>query len=406
MTTTRAYKGESATPLSCRPARTRQHGEGALKEIKELYEKGRQMWLGGMLPEALRSYESIIEMGYGSCDANLNAAVILTSLGRQDDAEAHFARAFASCPEDPQLLFNYSLHLLSKGEIDKGLELYETRDWNIRPPGKEWKGDDCGILLVAPEQGNGDIIQFSRYLPEAKKRCEKLIVMCFASLVRLISSMGVADEVIEFNPGDEFVESEGEAGDQVPYDRYTRIMSIPFLSRATRIDPKPYIKPDQKLVEEWSKRIEGGKPKVGICWKGGKRAKEDSAAIDARRSVSIETVAPILEVEGPTFYSLQKDAKENHPNLVDLMKDASDFAETAALIENLDLVITVDTAVAHLAGAMGKPVWLINRKDSCWRWGREGESTPWYSNMRIFRQKDMKDWVPVIDEIKEELKKI
>lgn len=374
-----------------------------MEDIKKLYEKGKDQWLRGRHLEALETYGLIIERGHGHCGANMNSAVILTSLGRTSEAESHFRDAFATCPEDRELLFNYSLHLLSQGQIKEGLSLYENRGWNIRPPGTEWDGGRCEKLLVVPEQGNGDMIQFARYLPEARKRCDRLIIMCFGPLVRLFKSLGVADEVIEFNPGDEFVEAEEGAGGEVPYDRFARIMSLPYLLGLDAVDPRPYLKVDDATRAKWEGKISGEGLKVGLCWRGLKRKKEDSAAIDARRSLPLASFAPILEAKGAKFYSLQKDAEERDDRVVDLMGESRDFADTAALMEQLDLIITVDTAVAHLAGGLGKPTWILNRLDSCWRWGRNSESTPWYGGVRLFRQDKMMEWGPVVERVRKEL---
>lgn len=377
-----------------------------LEDIKELYKKGRKEWLEGNHLDALDTYLSITRKGHGYCGANMNAAVILTSLGRRAEAEAHFREAFATCPTDKDLLFNYSLHLLSRGELKEGLRLYENRTWNIRPPGAEWDGSRCKTLLIVPEQGNGDLIQFARFLPEARKRCDKLIVMCFGSLVRLFRSFGAADEIIEFNPGDEFVESEAqESGENVPYDRFARIMSLPHLLGIEDVDPRPYLKADEELRLKWASKMQGDRIKVGLCWRGKRREKEDSAAIDMRRSVSLETIEPIFEVAGAEFYSLQKDPEEKDKRMNWAIDESRDFADTAAIIENLDLVITVDTAVAHVAGAIGKPTWILNRFDSCWRWGNSGESTVWYQNTRLFRQERMMEWGPVVKRVVRELEK-
>lgn len=377
-----------------------------MKEVQDLYDRGRREWLEGRHLDALDSFLSITEKGQGYCGANINAAVVLTSLGRHEEAENRFREAFATCPEDRDLLFNYSLHLMSKGEWKEGMRLYENRSWNIRPPGTEWDGSPCKTLLVVPEQGNGDCVQFARFLPEARKRCDKLILMCFGPLVRLLQSSDMADEIIEFNPGDEFVESEGDSDGDVPYDRFARIMSLPHMMGFGGFGEVPYFRPDPDLVASWAARMDGDRLKVGLCWRGGRRKQESSAAIDARRSTDLKTVSEILGVEGVEFHSLQKDAEETDPRMVDNMREAKDFADTAAIIKNLDLVISVDTAVAHVAGSVGTPTWLLNRHDSCWRWGFSGESTPWYPDMRIFRQREMMDWRPVIQEVSHELKKM
>jgi len=376
-----------------------------LKDIQELYNKGKRQWLSGLHLDALDTYGSIIAEGHGDCGANMNSAVILASLGRRDEAESHFQKAMSACPDDRDLAVNYAMHLLSTGRLAEGFRLYESREWNVKPPGIKWKGEDCDTLLVVPEQGNGDMVQFARFLPEAKKRCRKMILMCFGSLLRTMESMQVADEIVEFNPGDEFVEAEGGLEGEVPYDRFVRMMSIPHLTGATGPVPGPYITPDPELTEFWSSKIRGENLKVGICWRGLKRPKEDSAALDSRRSVPLEYMSPLLDIEGVDFYSLQKDPSETDIRMKSIMGEVSDFADTTAIISNLDLVVSVDTAVAHLAAATGKETWLLNRKDSCWRWGGEGEETPWYRSMRIFRQEEMMEWKPVIERVSGEIKK-
>lgn len=376
-----------------------------MEELKHLFARGKKEWLAGRHADAVETYKSILERGGGKCGANTNAAAVLTSLGRHEEADKHFRDAFKACPDDKDLLFNYSLYLLSKGEIAEGFKLYENRSWNIRPPGKQWDGSDCGTILVVPEQGNGDLIQFARFLPQVRQRCRKMILMCFGPLVRLLGSLGCADEIIEFNPGDEFVETEGEGDENVPYDRFMRIMSAPHLLGTNKITPETYLKVDPATQKIWSQKVSGENFKVGICWKGGRRKKEDSAAIDSRRSLPFEAISPILQTEGAEFYSLQKESDDSDDRMIDLMGECRDFADTAAIINNLDLVITVDTAVAHVAGAMGKPTWVLNRKDSCWRWGPSGDSTVWYENMRLFRQKDMMDWGPVIRSVSDELRR-
>lgn len=377
-----------------------------MEDIDGLYERGKKEWLEGRHLDALGSFLSIKERGHGYCGANMNAAVMLSSMGRQEEAESLFMEAFGTCPEDADLLFNYSLHLLSMGRWEEGFRLYENRTWNIRPPGREWDGSPCKTLLVVPEQGNGDCVQFARFLAEARGRCEKLILMCFGSLVRLFESSGLADEVIEFNPGDEFVECDTESGGEVPYDSFVRIMSLPHVVGMRDMEVVPYLRPDPALTRSWAERMGTSRLKVGLCWKGKKNQQESSAAIDVRRSTSLGVISELLDIEGVEFHSLQKDAEDADPRLVDSMRDSADFADTAAIIKNLDLVVSVDTAVAHVAGAVGTPVWLLNRRDSCWRWGFSGYHMPWYPQMRIFRQKEMMDWAPVIGEVSRELRKM
>jgi hypothetical protein len=166
----------------------------------------------------------------------------------------------------------------------------------------------------------------------------------------------------------------------------------------------PYITAAEDRVEEWCRRLEalaGPRPKVGLVWAG-----NPAHPHDRFRSMDLQLFGPLLEVEDVTFISLQKGPRastagvEGGARIHSLGDQLTSLAETAAVIQNLDLVITVDTAVAHLAGAMGRPVWTMVTWVSDWRWGREGSESPWYSSLRLFRQPERASWAPVIDEVR------
>jgi hypothetical protein len=159
-------------------------------------------------------------------------------------------------------------------------------------------------------------------------------------------------------------------------------------------------------VSFWKDSLESDVLKVGICWQGGKRNHSEMIFNDRRRSISLSLIEPILGVDGVNFYSLQKDWKEPHPKINDLMGSCGDFLDCAALVSNMDLVISVDTAVAHLAASLGRPTWVLSRLGGCWRWGNDSEHTFWYPSVRIFRQKLLDDWSPTIEKVKESLVQI
>jgi hypothetical protein len=209
------------------------------------------------------------------------------------------------------------------------------------------------------------------------------------------------------------------AGDPLPaHDLHLSLMSAPDrlgTTLATVPGEIPYVAPDQALVAAWSRPLAGmSGPKVGLVWAGDPRPDDRRAhAIDRRRSMALRRLAPLLAVPGIAFVSLQKGSAAaeigqlpDDLRPLDPMGEVSDFADTAGLIANLDLVISVDTSVAHLAGAMGKPVWILSRFDGCWRWLSGRDDSPWYPTVRLFRQAAPGDWDPVIARVVEALAKL
>jgi hypothetical protein len=177
----------------------------------------------------------------------------------------------------------------------------------------------------------------------------------------------------------------------------------------------PYLKADQQRVDHWRERLRAYPGlKVGLVWAGNaRRHSQELMAIDLRRSVALARLAPLVAVAGCSFFSLQKGgaaaqvgappppdgSRIDAARIHDFSAEWADFADTAAFVTNLDLIISVDTAVAHLAGALGKPVWLLNRYDTCWRWLEGRDDSPWYATLRQFRQRTLGDWEPVIAEV-------
>jgi tetratricopeptide (TPR) repeat protein len=375
-------------------------------EIAALYKMAVIYRLQGNHEQALKCCEMLIKMGEDNAKSNINMAVILSDMGHYYEADPYYKKAFELSPNDNLIRFNYSMHLLHKGEFEEGFKHYETRKWCCKPPGEEWKGEEDQNILVIPEQGHGDMLQFVRFIPQLKKRAKKVILLCDKALVRLMQSMpNGADEVIEFNAGDEFEESQAESsGDNVSFGKYIRVMSVPRVLGLKKSDvpQEKYLAADPVRSKYWADKIKCDGLKVGICWQGGKRNDPEMISIDKRRSIALSEFEPILHMENIKFFSLQQgdDQAKNYPMIIDHMKECGDFLETAALIENLDLVIAVDTAVAHLAGALGKPVWVLSRRGGCWRWEIDGPETFWYPSMKIVRQSKMQGWEAEIEQIK------
>jgi tetratricopeptide (TPR) repeat protein len=331
-----------------------------------------------------------------------NHALALRHLGRPRDALASAEKSLRVMPGYAPARFEQALALLALGDFQRGFEAYESR-WDVPEfeaqrrnfSGPPWLGeaDIAGkTVLLHAEQGFGDTLQFVRYVPLLAERGAKVILEVQQRLKPLLSPMTGACEVIG-------------RGEPLPvFDRHCPLMSLPLAfgtHRDTIPANVPYIAADRARVAHWAARLSGfaGKTKIGLAWAGN----PDATAIDARRSMSLNHFAPLAGMTGMQFFSLQKGepaAQALHPpeglSLFDPTSDLAGFEDTAALIANLDLVVSVDTAVAHLAGAVGKPVWILSRFDGCWRWRDGREDSPWYPTARLFHQKTPGAWDEVV----------
>jgi hypothetical protein len=255
-----------------------------------------------------------------------------------------------------------------------------------------WRGEAIGdrTILLHAEQGLGDTLQFCRYA--LLIACSaRIILEVQAPLVRLLSRLPGVMQIV------------ARDDNLPPFDLHCPLMSLPHLF-GTTLDTipaaTPYLSADPALAANWQERLAGlDGLRIGLVWAGGQRLDPAAAAVDRRRSTALKALAPLGEVSGVRFVSLQKDgpaaqaADPPHDLMLhDFTTDLHDFEDTAALIVNLDLVISVDTAVAHLAGALGKPVWLLNRFDTDWRWLLNRDDSPWYPTLRQFRQPRPGDW--------------
>jgi len=322
---------------------------------------------------------------------NLEAA--LNAFDQAVKADQKFARA----------QHNRSMVLLKQGDYRQGWEAFEWR-WQLPEyppfecPQPLWDGGDIAdkTLLVHAEQGSGDAIQFARYLPEVARRCKKLIFVCIEPLRTLFSTIEGVDEVRL--PG---------VLNREDFDVYCPIMTLGRLLDIN-LDNIPGHFPYLQ-VPGWVNvpPLQGdGKLKVGICWRGNPTHNNDS-----HRSTSID-VFGALQQTGMDVFSLQTPLSPEEKQVLEknsitsLELELIDYSRTAAFIDQLDLVISVDTSVAHLAGALDMPVWLLVSEEADWRWGLEGETTPWYRSARLFRQQALDDWSACIDQVNEELKQL
>ena len=301
-------------------------------------------------------------------------------------AERCFDRAVMLDPSDAIAQFSRATCLLAAGRWAEGLSGFAWRrrlpDAVAAPAGLPAPRGGERRLLIWNDQGLGDAIQFLRYVPLLRRRGVEPVLLLPPSLVRLARTMKGVGEVVSLGQP------------LPPVDAHMPLMDVPaFLGAGAIPADGPYLTadPHEKLAA-----LDGFK--VGLVWAGAARTGNFQAhALDRRRSLDPAQLAPLLAVPGVSFVSLQLGA--SLPGTFDAMTEIADFADTAALVAALDLVISVDTSVAHLAGALGKPVWILSRYDGCWRWLREREDSPWYPTARLFRQAIPGDWAPVVAEL-------
>jgi tetratricopeptide (TPR) repeat protein len=354
----------------------------------------------GKLNEAIAAYHQAIALNPNFPEAQYNLANALIARGQLDEAIAAYRQAITLRPEYAEAHGNLALALLMRGDFQPGWEEYEWRrkcnDSQLSPQNftqPEWDGSplEGRTLLLYTEQGFGDAIQFIRYLPLVAERGGKIIIACQEQLQRLFKMTARGWQIVS-------------QGEPLPrFDLHCPLLSLPRVFRTTLPDiPKtvPYLQADAEIAKRWQHRLADHSlvMKVGIAWAGSPTNKNDR-----NRSMKLSSLAPLGQMPGVRFISLQKgkasvEAKTPPAGmqLIDWTEDLKDFANTAALIANLDLVIAVDTAVVHLAGAMGKPVWTLLPFVPDWRWLLERDDSPWYPSMQLFRQSSSGDWDSVV----------
>ena len=354
------------------------------------------------LDEAMASYQQALRLKPDYPEAHNNLGIVLGKQGRLDEAVACYQQAVRLKPDYPEAHWNRSLAWLLMGRFEQGWPGYEWR-WKCKefgslPPFQPplWDGSslDGRTILVHAEQGLGDTLQFIRYVPSLHQRGGRVILMCQPPLVRLLTR----------SPG---IERLLAHGDPVPeFDVHTPLLSLPRLLGTTLESVPadvPYLEAEPQLVEAWRHRL-GSYPgfKVGIVWQGNPKFR-----LDRLRSIPLAQFAPLARVPGVHLFSLQKGpgaeqlaAVTDRFPVTDLGSGLDDFVDTAAVLKNLDLVISVDTAIAHLAGALGIPVWVALPFAPDWRWLMGREDSPWYPTMRLFRQDKAGDWASVFAEIR------
>jgi tetratricopeptide (TPR) repeat protein len=362
----------------------------------------------GRVDEAAQHHEIAAaarpDLGY----VHYNLGLARQEQGRPVDAIACYRRARAlDSSADGQLTadasWNEALQHLALGHYDEGWQLYE---WRWRQPSyparrfadRQWDGAALAgrTILVTAEQGHGDLFQFVRYAPLLKARGARVIFECPQSLVAVLGTVPGIDRLVA-------------QGEPVPdFDCHAPMLSLPRLLEITR-DPVPadipYVTAGREAAAAWRAKLPATGLNAGLVWRG-----NPDNSDDRKRSMTADVVAALVRVSGISWLSLQVDARAGE---IATLSEAGDFRqagiatgdwmETAAAISALDLVVTVDTAVAHLAGAMGKPVWVVLSVAPHWCWLRDRDDSPWYPSARLFRKTVQGDWLPVVHSLEQAL---
>jgi tetratricopeptide (TPR) repeat protein len=363
----------------------------------------------GMLDEAIACYLQSLALKSDEAMVHDNLALAYLDQGNLDAAASCFRRSGELNPDSPHLHWCQSMLLLLTGDFQRGWPEHEWRwrcpDWRRYTgehlpdyPQPVWNGSrlDGKTILLQAEQGFGDTIQFVRYVLPVKQAGGHVILQCQSALLPLLSRCG-ADQVV------------GRIGDVPPFDCRAALMSLPAIFQTTldTIPSRvPYLLADPALVASWREKL---RPilgfRVGINWRG-----RGGAGIYRRRDIPLQHFEPLAQIPGVRLVSLHKGdsdpdiaSQNERPFYVDLGADLDAahgaFMDTAAVMMSLDLVITSDTAIAHLAGALGVPVWLALSFAADWRWLLDRGDNPWYPTMRLFRQKRPGDWTGPFEEI-------
>ena len=357
----------------------------------------------GKFEEAIAAYERALAIKPGFAMAQNNLGIVLMEQGDLDQAIAAYERALAIKPDYVEAQWNLSLTLILLGNYKRGWPLYESRITKKINKGKYyifdkplWQGEfiEKGTkMLICSEQGFGDFIQFCRYFAMLNNIGAELIVEAPRPLLNLISSLECPMALVE-------------KGDKLPeFDVYCHLMSLPFIfgtTVETIPNRTPYIYADSNKLQTWRDKLgPHGRPRVGLVWSGSAKHSRDR-----NRSLKLDQLSNLISIHSIEWHSLQKEYREhdqyflaNAPAIFQHQDALRDFSDTAALVECMDLIISVDTSVAHLAGALGKPVWILLPFAPDYRWLLDREDTPWYPTARLFRQSNIGEWQSVIDHV-------
>ena len=357
------------------------------------------------MERALAAGQESVRLDPGNADHLVNLSLVFVDVDDRERAMACLLRALGLNHKHPDGHLAMAQNLLAAGDFGPGWMEYEWRNEteagkNTMPPmtSAPWNGMHIpkGRILLVGDQGYGDTIQFARYIPMVAERCEEIVLGCSAEMGPLLRDIpGVKQFCHRWN-------------DVPGHAAHCRLSSLPLLfgtSLQTIPATVPYLHADPARIAIWRDRLNAQLPagvkRIGLAWTG-----RPTHPNDRRRSLRLERLAPLAEAGRAAFVSLQKPTPEadqammaRFPGMTDIAADLADFGETAAVMENLDLIITIDTAMGHLAGALGRPAWIMLPKAADWRWLLDRSDSPWYPTVRLFRQQIAGAWDQVIGDV-------
>ena len=357
--------------------------------------------------KALYNYKKALSLNPDHSVCHYNVASLYHDQGDFEKAEYHYNKSLEIDPNYIHSRYNKGMLLLARGDFIEGFGLYGTRallhsDHKIETGAPVWTGQDLDgkHILVTYEQGMGDCFQFIRYLPILKRLNCKVTFYGHGILKSILETVGGIDSYIcAIDPSS-------------AYDYRISLLDIPHVLKTTVEtipSPSPYLHAAPHTIERWGAVLPKDGMKIGIAWQG-----NPSSPVDRGRSFPLSCFAPIAKIPGLHLISLQKrhglDQLRKMPSVMtlgDQFDSGPDaFADTAALMMHLDLIVTSDTSIAHLAGALGRPVWVALKKVPEWRWLTDREDSPWYPTMRLFRQTTAGDWSDVFARMAVEIKRM
>lgn len=364
----------------------------------------------GELAESAAASQAALQLDPNDAAAWTNLGVALTHLGRHAAGEAAHNRALQLAPGQPRVRVNRAWNLLAQGRLQEGWQDYE---WRLNLPGHSvlprallLPDLASGVaiagktILITHEDGLGDTIQFARFVPLLRDRGARVLAHVPPPLERLFRTLGHGITLLPSSapvPAFDY---------HCPYTSLPRVFGVSLDS----IPNAPYLAAEPELVRHWAQKLPPGR-RIGLVWAGQARPWVDGfGPLNGRRSMALARLAPLGRVAGVSWISLQKGPAAHElenipPDLVihDPMIHVNCLADTAAILASLEAVVSVDTSVAHLAGATGIKVYLLDRFDSCWRWLRNRNDSPWYPSLAIYRQTKIGDWTQPIDSVVREL---
>ena len=377
------------------------------------YNRGIALFSLGRYADAVASYDRTLSVAPDHVKALNNRGLALQAVNRHPEALASYGRAVEIQKDYADAHFNQALALLTIGDFRRGFAKYEWRWRRTGMPAERrghgrplWLGEyplQRKTILLHAEQGLGDTIQFSRYVPLLARTGAKVVLEVQRELVPVLAQVEGAASVVS-------------RGQPLPaFDVHCPLGSLPL---ALKTEPGtipaeiPYVTADEARIAKWRPRIAGlgtgiERPKVAMAWSGNAQHSNDR-----NRSIALSQLASLWSADRARFVGIQRELRDEDTRLlardgrvVQVGVELDDFADTAAVLALVDLVITVDTSVAHLAGAMGRPVWILLPFSPDWRWTLEGESSRWYPSARLFRQPVLGDWGSVIERVCRELER-